>query len=231
MRVRSPALRHWSQTRMAARLAAGGTGTFVLLLAILHLLRPDLDPTWRVISEYELGPYGFLMRAAFLALGLGAASLTAAAFPNARSGGGYLGLALLALSAIGMGLAGLFVTDPLTAAPADRTSSGRLHELGAMLDAVPFAAPLISYSVTRHGRTEPAGRWLRALAWLPLLGTLLFMGSLAYFLPGNNGAFGPAVPIGIPNRVMIVAHCGWLLLAAAYLRRPATVTRAVPVEA
>ena len=37
---------------------------FLLTLAGLHLLRPDLDPAWRVISEYEIGPFGGLMLAA-----------------------------------------------------------------------------------------------------------------------------------------------------------------------
>lgn len=31
---------------------------FLLLLASLHLIEPEFDPSWRMISEYELGKYG-----------------------------------------------------------------------------------------------------------------------------------------------------------------------------
>ena len=208
-----------ASARTAALLAVGGGSAFLLLLASLHLLRPDLDPTWRVISEYELGPYGWLMRLAFGALALATATLGVASYTQVRTRGGYLGLILLALSALGMILAGLFETDPLTVAAEARSSDGRLHELGAMLDSIPFAAPLISYSMTRGRSTQGGARWLRYLAWLPLLGTIVFVATLARMLPAHGGAFGPEVLIGVPNRLMIATHCVWLLLAAAYLLR------------
>lgn len=36
---------------------------FLLLLATLHLLKADLDPSWHFISEYEIGRHGWLMQA------------------------------------------------------------------------------------------------------------------------------------------------------------------------
>ena len=45
-------------TRSAARVSLAACGLFVLLLAALHLLRPDLDPSWRFVSEYQLGEHG-----------------------------------------------------------------------------------------------------------------------------------------------------------------------------
>lgn len=203
--------------RTAALVAAGAGIAFLLILASLHVLRPDLDPTWRVISEYALGPYGWMMQAAFFALALATASLGVAAYAQARTFGGYLGLVLLLLTAIGMVLAGVFVTDPVTVAAEAQTPSHRLHMLGAMLDSVPLAAPLISYSVSRGRRTEFSARWLRYLAWLPLLGTIVFIASAVLLLPAHGGAFGPDVLIGIPNRLMIVTHCVWIALAAGYL--------------
>lgn len=38
-------------------------------------------------------------------------------------------------------------------------------------------------------------------------------------LPAHGGAFGPEVLIGLPNRLMIITHCAWLMLAAGYLLR------------
>jgi hypothetical protein len=33
---------------------------------MLHLVQPRLDPTWRFVSEYALGPDGGLVTAAFV---------------------------------------------------------------------------------------------------------------------------------------------------------------------
>lgn len=35
-----------------ARLAMGGAIGAVLLLALLHILSPELEPSWRMVSEY-----------------------------------------------------------------------------------------------------------------------------------------------------------------------------------
>jgi len=39
----------------AARVSFAAAATFVVLLAALHVLEPEFDPSWRFISEYELG--------------------------------------------------------------------------------------------------------------------------------------------------------------------------------
>jgi hypothetical protein len=38
----------------------------VLLLG-MHVLKPEIAPSWRFISEYALGDFGWLMHLAFLA--------------------------------------------------------------------------------------------------------------------------------------------------------------------
>jgi hypothetical protein len=50
----------------AARLAFVGAAAFMVLLAILHVLEPEFNPAWRMISEYELGSYGWMMSFAFI---------------------------------------------------------------------------------------------------------------------------------------------------------------------
>jgi hypothetical protein len=42
---------------------------FLSILLLLHFLKPELDPTWRMISEYEIGCPGWLMRLAFFSWG------------------------------------------------------------------------------------------------------------------------------------------------------------------
>jgi hypothetical protein len=43
---------------LAARLSIVSEVLFVLLLASLHVLEPEFDPTWRFTSEYALGNFG-----------------------------------------------------------------------------------------------------------------------------------------------------------------------------
>ncbi len=55
-------------SRTAARLSFAGAATFVVLLAALHFIKPELDPSWHFISEYAIGRYGWMMVLAFLSL-------------------------------------------------------------------------------------------------------------------------------------------------------------------
>ena len=62
-------------SQAAARVSLVATTIFVVLLAALHIIKPELDPSWHFISEYAIGPYGWLMMLAFLCLGLSCVSL------------------------------------------------------------------------------------------------------------------------------------------------------------
>ncbi|SDR55693.1 Protein of unknown function [Rhizobiales bacterium GAS113] len=190
--------------RNAALLSFAASAAFILCLGALHVLRTDLDPSWRFISEYEIGHYGWVMRLAFFALALSCASLCVAIVSQIRTIAGYLGLALLVLSAIGMIVAGIFAPGRVSG----------LHEVGAMLDSVPFAALLMSWSLSRNGAWLPVWRTLAWTAGIPLLGLVIFLLSLAVMLRRNGGQPGPEVLAGWPNRIMILAHCAWLMPVA-----------------
>ena len=47
---------------MAARMAIAAAALYQLLLFTLIALRPDLDPYWHTISEWAIGPWGWLMQ-------------------------------------------------------------------------------------------------------------------------------------------------------------------------
>ena len=55
-----------SISRWAAWLAIAAIVSYQLTLAVLILVRPDLDPSWHTISEWAIGPHGWIMSAAFL---------------------------------------------------------------------------------------------------------------------------------------------------------------------
>ncbi len=86
----------------AARLSLAAAAAFVVLLAALHVIKPELDPSWRFISEYEIGDRGWIMALAFLSLALSCVALFIAIRSQMRTIVGRIGLALLLLSAAGM---------------------------------------------------------------------------------------------------------------------------------
>lgn len=201
-----------SQT--AARLSFAAAVTFLVLLTALHSLKPELDPSWHVISEYAIGRYGFLMVLAFLTLAFSLVTLFIALRSHLRTIVGRIGLGLLLLSAAGMTIAGIFITDSITASESVRTMQGKLHEIGALLDVTPIATLFISLSLARNPAWFSVRRTLLWIAFLPLLGLIVFITSTAVMLPQNNGTFGPEVLIGWPNRFLIVTYCVWLMTIA-----------------
>jgi hypothetical protein len=55
--------------RIAARFSLGLSVVFVALLMALHVLEPEFN-SGHLISEYQLGNYGFLMSLAFCLVGM-----------------------------------------------------------------------------------------------------------------------------------------------------------------
>src|ERR1044071_6255631 len=87
---------------------------FLAILALLHFLKPELQPHWRMISEYELGRFGWLMQVAFFCWSLSVFTLLIMIWPSLISLSGLIGrwwFALIALALIG---AGIFKTNAIT---------------------------------------------------------------------------------------------------------------------
>ncbi len=200
-----------SQT--AARLSFAAAATFLVLLAALHFIKPELDPSWRVISEYAIGDYGWIMVLAFLSLAVSCVSLFVAIRSQTRTIGGKIGLAFL-LVAAGLIIAAIFTTDPITASQDELTTHGNLHGLGAALGTgFPIASTLIGWSLARNQAWFPAKRSLLWAAGLSWIGFLVFALSMVVMFP-EDGTFGPDVLIGWPNRFMMVAYSAWLMVVA-----------------
>lgn len=207
----------------AARLAFAGAAAFVALLTSLHLLKPELDPSWRFISEYAIGDFGWVMVLAFLSLALGYAALFLALRSQIRSLDGRIGLALLLISALSLTMGGVFTSDPITTSREAMTASGRLHSLAGTLGIVmPFAAAMVSWSLARNRAWLSQRRPLLWAAGLAVLGFLTSLVSLGVMLSRSGGTFGPDVPVGWPNRIEIMSYSIWLMVVAwcaAKLRR------------
>lgn len=129
------------------------------MIALLHGLRPDVDALARVTSEYAVGPYGFLMTSAFLALSVALAvlgmGLTRALSTPARSAPGIV---LLFLAAIAIVAAAFFPVDVGAVRPI--TAEGRVHRIAAILAfaSMTLAPILLARQFGRHPHWRKLGR-------------------------------------------------------------------------
>jgi hypothetical protein len=221
-----------ASSETAAKLSFAAAALVLVLLAALHFIKPELDPSWRMISEYEIGRYGWIMQVAFIFWAVSCVALFIAVLSQVRTIGGRIGLALLLLSATGLTIAAFGVSDPITAAKDQLTAHGKLHGLGAMIGipSLPIAAVLISLSLARNQAWFSARRsflWAAHLTWISVL---LMSGFLLVLLPQNGGQFGPHVIIGWPNRLFVVACCAWLMLVAWRAIKPRDFSQQVKSE-
>ncbi|MCD9025731.1 DUF998 domain-containing protein [Cohnella silvisoli] len=113
-----------STSLTAARLSWWASAAFLVLLAVLHIIKPEFDPSWRMVSEYAIGRYGWVMVLAFLSMSLSSFALLAAIRTQISTVGGKIGLVLLLISAVAIAAASVFTSDPMTASKDEFTSHG-----------------------------------------------------------------------------------------------------------
>lgn len=200
----------------AARVSAAAGLSFLALLAVIHLVRDDVSLSWQTTSEYARGGAGWMMVVAFLVSAVSLGSLVVALTSRLRGFAGRVGLVVLSVAAVATAVGGVFVTDPIDTPQDALSTSGTLHGLGAglALMATPVAALLIGL---RLAAQAPAGgltrRVLRWTAPLPLVALVAFMAAQTVLL-GEDGRFGPDVPIGGPERVLVLAYTVWQVVTA-----------------
>lgn len=198
----------------AARISLTAGALFILLLGSLHLLEPEFDPTWRFISEYMLGNFGWMMTLAFLSLAASLAGSGVTVLSQVRTVIGYIGLAILAIAVIGLLIAAMFKTDPIFTKMEDLTDSGKMHVLGASLDYSPLAFLLLSFSLARNQAWKPIRWWLFITAIVTIALTIGFM----FTLP-QDGVFGPGVLAGLVGRLLVLSYLGWVGVVAFHAIR------------
>jgi hypothetical protein len=202
------------QAKQAARLAGtitvGAVMYIVLALVVLHFLRPEYDPVARVISNYAVGPYGFLMTTAFLALAISTLSLAFGIYkgvvPAARSGGG---LTLLVVAGLGALPVALFPTD-VTPEDLPITTVGTIHVLASVASLAFFvvASLLLSRRLKNDERWSSFQPTLWGFALAGLAAFIAFFVIKALNLPVG----------GIAQRVSFLTALLWLFLTGNHLR-------------
>jgi Protein of unknown function (DUF998) len=202
----------------AARLAMGAIITYQILLVVLIFLRPDLDPSWHTISEWAIGPHGWVMSGTFLISAVSYAALFLMLRSQLQETMGRFGLGLLLLCVIGTVGVGMFTTDPMPV-HYPLSTIGTLHVISgtSQLVLLPFAALLINLSLARKNQTWASAR--RVLLWtagLPLFGFLSFAVYTGIFVaPLGPHAYGPGVNIGWPPRFASFTYMLWLVVLAS----------------
>lgn len=94
-----------------------GVITFVVFVAVLLVegaLRPGYDPVFHTGRELSLGDRGWIQRANFLQMGVGALAVAIAVLRRLDT---PVGAVLLAICGFGMLAAGIFVPDPVRGYP------------------------------------------------------------------------------------------------------------------
>lgn len=188
---------------IAAITAIVAGATTIGLIAILHVLKPEFDPSWRMISEYSLGRHGWVMRLAFITMALGLAATCVALWPF--GGAWTVGLAAVAVAALG---AAFIDTDPIMTPRAQATRLGTAHTvLGlALLAGFPLAALVAGFGVV------PALGWTLAVASVvPFAGLVWF---LIVAVPAHGQGGSPAIRMGWPDRFCLLVYLAWVVLAA-----------------
>ena len=188
---------------IAAVTALVAGGITVGLIALLHVLEPEYDPSWRMISEYSVGRYGWVMRVAFVTMAISPAAICVALWPF--GGAWTIGLAAVAVGALG---AAFIDADPIMTPRAQATPVGRAHTLLGivLLAGFPLAALLAGLGVAT------------ALGWLLAIASVVPWAGLVWFLiaaaPAHGQGGSPEIRIGWPDRFCLLAYLAWVVLAA-----------------
>jgi hypothetical protein len=202
--------------RQAAVASIAGLGVFVELVLVLHILKPELDPSWTFLSEYSLGRHGWVMAVAFFSWGLSCFALFVALRGEVRTRAGRVGRFVLLAVSLALFGAGLFAQDPVATQPDERTVQGTLHAIASMIGipGIPIAAVLIGRSLTRHNR-EWRGRRrdVMSSAYLTVLSLMAMISYLAVAVP-QAGGFGPGVLGGWMNRLVVLTYCLWQVVVS-----------------
>jgi Protein of unknown function (DUF998) len=190
--------------RPAALMAMATAALTVLLLAALHVMSPEFDPSRRVVSEYANGRYGWVLSLMFASWAISSWSLAVALWSQLKGIGGKVAVSFLVAAGVGEGMASFCdINHPW-------------HNLAGMIGVLSLPIAAMGISLNLAGVDE----WMRAkrvllvtanLTWL----TLLLMVIALFALVTRRRITPPGIEmIGWTNRAVVVAYCVWVATVA-----------------
>jgi hypothetical membrane protein len=202
-----------------ARLTIIASMAALLSLAILHVISPEFAPSWRMVSEYANGDYGWVLSLMFIFWAISSWILAFTIWSEVKTTAGKIGLYFLIASGIGEAMAAVFDINH------------GLHSLASLIGipSLAIAAVLISRSLSKETAWADARKpllWTAHLTWISiLLMALTFVIMIVTFT--QSGAEMPAegtvittLPVGViglvgwANRFLILVYCIWVINAA-----------------
>jgi hypothetical protein len=204
----------------ATYLAIAASIATLLLLSILHVLSPEFDPSWHMVSEYANGQYGWVLSLMFAAWAISSWALAFAIRSQAgtRAANAKIGLFFLIAAAIGEAMASVFdINHPL-------------HGLAGMIGigSLPIAAMLISVSLVRTQAWIPERKsllWTANLTWISVVLLIVsFIIMIVTYTQSGGDMSTTEVPTSLPagviafvgwtNRFLIAVYCAWVIAVA-----------------
>jgi Protein of unknown function (DUF998) len=183
-----------------------GVAAYLLNLTALHFLRPDVNPVLDPVSNYAVGPYGFLAIAANIGSGLAAFALMVGLYlgiaPRGRS---YVGLFLLGLYGISELMAAIFLID----VGGEATMVGTIHNIVGNISffAFPIGVILLSLGMGKDERWRSFRRTALAVSVFVVVTVILTM-----------VGFNLGIGFGVTQRLANVTALAWMLVVAFHLR-------------
>jgi hypothetical protein len=204
----------WSPT--AAVCAMVAIAVSLAAFALLHLLSPEYAWSWRMVSEYANGRYGWLLTIVFFGWAAGSFALVAALSPLSVTTLGKAALLFLFLAGIGQVMGGAFDINH------------KLHGPAAMIGipSLCAAAVLTTMAMARRSDIVAPPLWSAHLPWISFV---LMLGAFALFMSALTRAGvdmavqrGPLaeLPVGVngyvgwANRLIFASSYLWIVLAA-----------------
>lgn len=192
-------------------IALGGVAAFAAIVAVLHALEPDFEPTNRFVSEYVLGDWGLLMNAAFfvlatalIALGLGLGRVLA---PSRRV---RAIRNLYVISGTTTFISGVFNSNELVDGEVvEMTAAGAIHDLAGF---VGFFCMIVATFLLRKAFLRTPG-WEHRAKWA----LLVAIANVA----GLAGTAAPTDWFGLAQRCFLVLIVTWSMIQANWLRNTA----------
>ncbi len=207
----------------AARAAIAASVATLLILISLHLISPEYDPSWRMVSEYALGQYGWVLSLMFLVWAISSWALAFTLRSQVTTRAGKIGLGFLVAAGVGEAMAAFF------------DISHNLHGLATLIGigSLPIAAMLISVSLSRidgWSAAWPALLWTANLTWISvvLMAATFILMMVTYMQVGGNltATEAPAVLppgvialVGWTNRLLVVIYCLWVMVVGWWLMK------------
>jgi hypothetical protein len=194
---------------IAARIAIAATAISALALLVLHIVSPEYQPSWRMVSEYGNGRHAWLLTTMFVAWAAAYWAIAAAVWPIATSWPGRIGSILLILAGIGALMGGLFDVN-------HHPWHGFAFGIG--VPSLTIAALVVTPALRRASVRVPL--WPSHLSWISVVAMAIALVVFTRAATAAGVQVGPQAP---PLRELppgVTAWHGWtnrLVFAASYL--------------